>query len=112
MDPRAASGGAAEPKVAFLSRGFEVVPAVEVHEAPQSPDGELILGLLTGRGASFATDLARSSGLDPSRVRSGLSELVRLGRVTNDRFEPLRAGAEALDSGAGRRLPRAARRGG
>ena len=46
-------------------------------------------------GASFATDLARTSGIEPSRVRRALSGLMARGLVTNDRFDPLRPGAES-----------------
>jgi ATP-dependent Lhr-like helicase len=43
-------------------------------------------------GASFATELARATGIEPSRVRRALIELSGRGLVTNDRFDPMRAG--------------------
>ncbi len=46
-------------------------------------------------GASFAADLARASGIEPSRVRRALLELSGRGLATNDRFDPMRAGADA-----------------
>ena len=47
-------------------------------------------------GASFATDLARQLGLEPSRTRRALLDALRRGLVTNDRFDPLRPGAQAM----------------
>jgi ATP-dependent Lhr-like helicase len=49
---------------------------------------------LDRHGASFATDLARLSAIEPSRARRALNELMNHGLVTNDRFDPLRAGSQ------------------
>ena len=46
-------------------------------------------------GATFTTDLTRLTGMEPSRVRLALDELLRRGQVTNDRFDPLRPGGQA-----------------
>ena len=94
---RAEGGAVGEPKVAFLPRGFLASPWTASEASVPSSEAQLVLELLSRRGASFTTDLARGSCLEPSRVRSALNELVRRGEVTNDRFEPLRAGAHALD---------------
>ncbi len=83
-------------RVAFFRRDFpgSIAPGgngpVEI-----SARGSGLLELLERHGASFATDLARRGGLEPSRVRAALDELVGQGLVTNDRFEPLRAGSKA-----------------
>jgi ATP-dependent Lhr-like helicase len=46
-------------------------------------------------GASFAAELARASGLEPSRVRRALLDLAGRGLSTNDRLDPMRAGSDA-----------------
>lgn len=88
--------GRGEPLVAFAPREFlGRWPAPS--EPPALADSEaLVLAELERRGASFATDLARVLSLEPSRTRSGLERLVRLGLVTNDRFDPLRPGGSAM----------------
>ena len=40
------------------------------------------------------TDLARLTAIEPSRARRALRELMNQGLVTNDRFDPARAGSE------------------
>ncbi len=75
-----------------------------------SADERQVLDVLGGRGASFATDLARFSGLEPSRLRRALRDLMLRGRVTNDRFDPLRPGAfDMLDALASARASAAGR---
>jgi ATP-dependent Lhr-like helicase len=92
---RADGSGRSEPRVAFFTRDF-----VGLDELPSGVD-ELgldearILELLGGMGASFAAELARASGLEPSRVRRALLELAGRGLATNDRFDPMRAGGDA-----------------
>ena len=70
-------------------------------------DEARVLDLLDQHGASFAVDLARLSGLEPSLVRGALKALMRRGLATNDRFDPVRAGAdkalEALSKAGGAR---------
>ncbi len=93
---RAESEGRAEPRVAFLPRGFPIEASTEDSRSPVSDSAATILALLGTLGASFATDLVRVSGLEPSRVRAALEELLRRGEITNDRFDPLRAGSQAI----------------
>ena len=87
--------GRSEPRVAFLAREFPA-HAPEADAPPvESEESVPLLELLGRLGASFASDLARISGLAPSRVRLALDQLARHGLVTNDRFDPIRPGAEA-----------------
>ncbi|MEO6810851.1 MAG: DEAD/DEAH box helicase, partial [Isosphaeraceae bacterium] len=53
-----------------------------------------VLDHLDCRGACFVDEVARGTGLAPSIVRAALRGLVRMGKVTNDRFDPVRAGVE------------------
>ena len=62
-----------------------------------SPDQEAagsvaqrVLTVLEQKGAMFASDLADASGLMPTQLEQGLSELVARGLVTADAFSPLR----------------------
>jgi ATP-dependent Lhr-like helicase len=106
---RALGDGRGPLRVAFVPRDF----AGAWPEAQDGPEGgdesdsgsgtgsnariaSAVLDHLTERGASFATDLARVLALEPSRVRGALRDLLRRGLVTNDRFDPLRPGAEAM----------------
>jgi ATP-dependent Lhr-like helicase len=93
---RALVDGQSDLRVAFFSRASEIVPCPEVELAHMSETAHEILATLSRMGASFATDLARDSGREPSRVRSALDELTRHGLATNDRFDPLRPGARAI----------------
>ncbi|HEY2156757.1 MAG TPA: hypothetical protein VGH33_14090, partial [Isosphaeraceae bacterium] len=79
-----------EPRVAFVPRDFGGSWPLEEGDAEPLTDEAPILALLDSKGASFTTDLARWSGLDPSRVRRALDALLRRGLVTNDRLDPLR----------------------
>ena len=63
------------------------------HRSSSRPTNRRVLELLERHGASFATDLARLAGIEPSRVRRALRELMGRGLVTNDRFDPLRPGS-------------------
>ncbi len=89
----------AGPRVAFIARDFAGVwpPPADAATLDANADARRILEVLRGRGALFATDVARVSGLEPSRVRSGLRVLMRSGWVSNDRFDPVRAGADAIE---------------
>jgi ATP-dependent Lhr-like helicase len=93
---RADGAGRDEPRVAFFSREFPgFSPPTQSSE--ELPDAEaLILGLLDRHGASFTVDLARLSGIDPSRAREALRGLMLRGLVTNDRFEPARTRSDAI----------------
>jgi ATP-dependent Lhr-like helicase len=95
---RACRDGRDEPRVAIVPREF-------VGTWPEAPESEAsgltaseqeTLALLTSRGATFATDLARLSSQDPSRQRRALLELMARGLITNDRFDPLRAGGDDM----------------
>ena len=82
-----------DPRVAFFLRDFEGRPETEPGSVELSPDEQKVLEVLDRHGASFATDLARLAATEPSRVRRALGELMNRGVVTNDRFDPLRAGS-------------------
>jgi ATP-dependent Lhr-like helicase len=93
---RALAEGRGEPRVAIVPRDFVGPwPVVEESE-PISAAATRVVEQLRQRGASFAVDLARETGLGPSVVRMALETLVRQGLVTNDRFDPLRPGARAM----------------
>jgi ATP-dependent Lhr-like helicase len=92
---RAQTDTTGDPKVALVARDFAGSwPKVEVEGGP-SPVAIRLIEALTEGGASFVVDLARKTGLEPSKVYRGLDELARLGRVTNDRLDPLRPMAQA-----------------
>jgi len=93
---RALGDPASDRRLAFLGRDFpgSIEPAGNGTGEISAAAVE-VLNLLERHGASFATDLARRAGLEPSRVRLALDELVGQGLVTNDGFEPMRAGAKA-----------------
>ncbi len=92
---RAEAEGTGEPRVAFLPRTLPIERVAD-DSLPLSESAERVLNLLTERGASFTVDLVRGSALEPSRARAALDELLRRGLVTNDRFDPLRAGSKAM----------------
>jgi len=92
---RAEAGPREEPRVAFLPRDFPGELPGQAAALDLSLDEQLVLELLERHGASFATDLARLAGVEPSRVRGALSSLVGRGLVTNDRFDPVRQGFES-----------------
>ncbi len=98
---QAESEGSGEPRVAFLPRTLTIERAVDGSANPLSEPAERTLSLLSQRGASFTVDLVRGTGLEPSRIRAALEELVRRGDVTNDRFDPLRVGLEGDGRGPG-----------
>ncbi len=56
-----------------------------------SPDAQQVLEALSQRGALFFGEIARLTGLLPSRVEQALAELVAQASVTADGFEGLRA---------------------
>ncbi len=72
---RAGSEGKDEPFVALVPREFEGRWPCQNAEVEKSADERLVLEILRSRGASFATDLARVSGLEPSRLRRALRGL-------------------------------------
>ena len=91
---RATETARGDLEVAFFNGDLPV--AIKEVPEPLSEEARQVAVLLSSRGASFATDLARSSGLGPSRLRAALDVLLRRGLVTNDRFDPLRPGANIL----------------
>lgn len=92
-----ATGPVGNLRVGFFARGFPPSLVGDPQRPEPSADSRQVAGALSRLGASFATDLARASGLEPSRTRAALQELAGLGLATNDRFEPLRPGAQALE---------------
>ncbi len=93
---RAEASGKGEPLVAIVDRDFPALwPAREGVAEPTAPES-LVLGHLGRRGASFAADIARETGLGPLAARQALDELARKGLATNDRFDPLRPGGRAM----------------
>jgi ATP-dependent Lhr-like helicase len=91
---QAGAGNRDEPRVAFFDRDFRGSISPPDPEPPGA-DATLVLEALGRNGASFSADLARISGIEPSRVHRGLRELMERGLITNDRFDPLRPGADA-----------------
>ncbi len=83
-----------DPRVAFFVRDFDGRPEAEPASAELSSDEQKLIDILDRHGASFATDLARIAAIEPSRARRALGELMGRGLVTNDRFDPLRAGSQ------------------
>jgi ATP-dependent Lhr-like helicase len=73
------------------------------------PESERVLDCLRRRGACFVTDIAQDTGLAPSSVRNALWTLLSQSLVSNDQFEVLRRGKEAITPAVP--TPEAARRG-
>jgi ATP-dependent helicase Lhr and Lhr-like helicase len=84
----------------------------EAGERPElDPSVKNVLLHLQLRGASFARDLARATGLDPARALAALWELFRAGLATPDTFSAIVAAAALPRAGqargpARRRRPR------
>jgi ATP-dependent helicase Lhr and Lhr-like helicase len=92
---RAGNGTRDEPRVAFFHREFLGEVGKEQASSALSPHEETVMELLARRGASFATDLARMGGIEPSQLHRTLRDLMGRGLVTNDRFDPLRPGSQS-----------------
>ena len=92
---RAEKGARDEPRVAFFLRDFAGELGFKGESSPLSDHEEKMMELLSRHGASFATDLARLGGMEPSRLHRALRELLDRGLVTNDRFDPLRSGSDS-----------------
>jgi ATP-dependent Lhr-like helicase len=110
---RADGAARVEPRVAFFAREFGGWDELPGGTEGLGPDEAKALELLERKGASFADELARASGLEPSRVRRALLELAGRGLATNDRFDPMRPGGDSTltalaeasrDRGGGRSL--------
>ncbi len=91
---RAEAANREVPRIAFHTREFPLFFGDAPAHDEMSASETSILDLLERHGASFTVDLARLSGADPSQVRRALSGLMRRGLVTNDRFDPVRQGAD------------------
>ncbi|WP_337175850.1 DEAD/DEAH box helicase [Paludisphaera sp.] len=71
-------------------------------DAPLAEAEQAVLDALARRGASFAADLSRATGIEPTELRRALRSLTLRGLATNDRFDPLRPGGlDGLDAAAG-----------
>ncbi len=92
---RADGSARGEPRVAFFTRDFAGLSEIPGGIDELGPDEARVLDHLDRIGASFAAELARASGVEPSRVRRALLELAGRGLATNDRFDPMRAGGDA-----------------
>src|SRR5262249_37934614 len=82
-------------RIAFFLRDSLVQPEGEQEPGERTADEARALDLLEKNGASFVTELARVAALERSRVRRALVELTARGLVTNDRFDPMRPGADS-----------------
>jgi ATP-dependent helicase Lhr and Lhr-like helicase len=79
----------------------------QVEPAPVDPLERAVLAALTGRGASFLSDLQAATGATVSALEAALWSLAWLGLVTNDGVAPLRAlGSRRRAAGAAPRAPR------
>ena len=88
---RAEGVGLSEPRVAFASREFPYEPIARDDLPELSGESARVLEVLKSHGASYLDEISKRSGLEPTKVRKGLDNLVARGLVSNDRFEPLRA---------------------
>ncbi len=79
------------PLAIFLREDASKLLPAHNGTAPLSHAAQDVLAALEKRGASFFSDLVRSTGRLASEVEDGLWELVAAGRVTADGFENLRA---------------------
>jgi ATP-dependent Lhr-like helicase len=93
---RAASDARSEPRVAIVPREFAGGWPAEEEPNALSDSAMRVRDALIRRGAQFVTDLARETNLDPSEVHEALGILLRAGRVTNDRFDPVRPGSQTM----------------
>lgn len=62
--------------------------------ASLSPQAEHLHDQLARGGAAFVVDLVAATGLSSAAVRTGLWDLARAGKVSNDRFDVVRRGPE------------------
>ena len=89
-----ADGRGSDPRVAFVLRDFAGPwPARSEDAAELTKAEQTILDHLTQRGACFVAEISQATGLGPTSTRAALDGLLRAGRVTNDRFDPLRPGS-------------------
>jgi ATP-dependent helicase Lhr and Lhr-like helicase len=93
---RAGGEGQSQSRVALVPRGFAGGWPIVEESATLTDNEAQVLDHLSRRGAQFVSEIALDSGLEPSGVRDALEGLLRRGRVTNDRFDPLRPSARAM----------------
>jgi ATP-dependent Lhr-like helicase len=100
-----ADGPVRTTPIALYPRAELGVRAPASGNAQAVPDlsraAERVHAALVRCGASFVSDLARESGLEPGHVQEGLGELIGAGLVTSDGFSGLRA---LIESGPRSRL--------
>jgi ATP-dependent Lhr-like helicase len=107
------SGDGADNLVAFLDRDAvaSLPPPGQGALPPPDEEARRVLEVLDRRGACFADEIARDTGLAPGVVRGALERLRCRGLATNDRFDVVRQPdaplAEAVPS---RTPPRMGRR--
>ena len=94
---RAEGRGRDEPRVAFFTRDFPGCVADAGQLEDLTANEAAVLDLLDRHGASFAVDLARLSGLEPSQVRGSLKGFDA-SRARDER--PVRPGASGGRQGA------------
>ncbi len=92
---RAFGGGPGDPRVAFVPRDFAGAWPIDAEMTPLGDEAIAVLAALDRGGASYVIELARSTGLEPSRIYKALDELSRSGQVSNDRLDPLRPASRA-----------------
>jgi ATP-dependent Lhr-like helicase len=75
---------------ALIERGDPVVPPAAGEDGALSTYASLVLAVLEARGACFAPELQRESGLLPEHFEAGLTQLIGHGLVTCDSYGGLR----------------------
>jgi ATP-dependent Lhr-like helicase len=93
---RAEADARGDPRVAIVPRDFAGPWPVREDRPELTAMERLVLDHLASRGASFVVDIARQTALGPAATRVALEALMRNGFVSNDRFDPLRAGGQAM----------------
>jgi len=93
---RAEADSKGEPRVAFVPREFAGRWPTRDESAELSAPEQQVLDHLEQRGACFVDEVARKTNLGPSATRLVLESLMRRGLITNDRFDPLRPGGQAM----------------
>ncbi len=83
--------------LSFIEREKVSVYSPISSEEKISSEAEAVWECLQKRGALFALDLAQETKLNLLRVRKALWKLLRLGLVTNDRFDVLRRKEQFLE---------------
>ncbi len=87
---RSSRGAVRQSPVALFLRDHLGVHAHGRAEKSAGPEATRLLAALDRRGASFASELGKASGLLPAQLDAALGELVALGAITSDAFTGLR----------------------